>query len=84
MRVGIKGCFSSLGRIFGDEVIYENPRRAEHGICLKVADYGIIDMAESNDHTGKKILLSRGGGGARGGYLAGRGRAGSARHRTAS
>ena len=70
MRVGIEGYYSSFERIFGDEVRSRNPCCAEHEIRLKVANYNdMIDMAESNDHTGKRILLpSRGdaGGGSGG------------------
>ena len=62
LRVGIEGYFSSLKRIFGDGVRSKNPHCVEHEIRLKVAIYNdMIDMAESNGHTGKRILLPPGG-----------------------
>ena len=79
MRVGIGGHCSSLKRIFGDEVGSRNPRCAEHEIQLEVAIYNdMIDLAVSDGHTGKRILLpgGRGGGGTRAEYQAGPGRRG--------
>ena len=62
MRVGIAGHYSSLKRMFGDEVRSKNARCAEHEIRLKVAIYNdMIDMAESNGRTGKRILLPSSG-----------------------
>lgn len=63
MRVGIEECFSSLKRIFDDEVISKNPCSAEHRIRLEMAYYDIIDMAELNSRTGKRMPLPRGRGG---------------------
>ena len=81
MRVGIGGHCSSLKRILGDEVGSRNPRCAEHEIQLEVAIYNdMIDLAVSDGHTGKRILLpgGRGGGGDAGGVSGGAGAQGCA------
>ena len=45
MLVGIEGCFSTLKRIFGDELRSRDPCRAERGTRLKV-----VELQRHNRH----------------------------------